>query len=48
MSRQYRVEVTERALKDLDRLQDLRDGAVQDLISLEQDPHKGHALSCEG
>ena len=45
MSRQYRVEVTPRALKDLDRLRDLRESAVRDLIDLEQDPYKGHPLS---
>ena len=45
MSRQYRVEVTPRALKDLDRLRDLREHALRDLISLEQDPFKGHPLS---
>ncbi len=45
MSRQYRVEVTDRARKDLDRLRDLRESAVNELFILEREPFKGHALS---
>jgi len=36
MSRQYQVELTDRALKDLDRLRDLRECAVRDLIRNER------------
>lgn len=37
--------MTDRARKDLDRLRDLRESAVNELFIFEREPFKGHALS---
>lgn len=45
MSEPYRVRLTRQAEKDLARLGSFRDKAVRALVSLEQDPYKGHTLT---
>lgn len=45
MNERFTVKLTERAIKDLERLQDLEAQMTRRLLGLELDPMKGHPLS---
>jgi addiction module RelE/StbE family toxin len=45
MSERYRVELAKRASKDLTRLRNLEETITRELLSLEEDPYKGHLLT---